>query len=264
MKITKTMQRRKSDEDERGREKMKGTLRDKCYGYNNTVGTLRQILKYTAVAFAVVAVVGIGAIAVTPPVHAQSADPALVKKGAGVFKENCEVCHQADAIGKPGTAPSLINQELLSISSDKFLMGTIRDGREDTGMPPFAHLGRSKAQAIVAFLRSHQNSPDRTAEVNGQPEAHGDPRLGQLWYTNICSTCHGVAGDGYEAGGTGTAIGLAGFLDKVSDGFLRETIAKGRSNTRMLGFQGPTAMANLSNQEIDDIIVYLRQLAENQ
>ena len=190
--------------------------------------------------------------------HASSASPQTIKLGERVFRENCEVCHQADAIGKPGVAPSLINPEFLSISSDKFLMSTIRDGREDTGMPPWAHLGRTKIRAVVDYLRSHQTLPDRSAEVDAQPDAHGDPRLGQQWYENICSTCHGVAGDGYAAGGTGTAIGLKGFLNKATDGFIRETIKYGRSNTRMHGFKGPTALANLSDQEIDDIIVYLR------
>ena len=57
-------------------------------------------------------------------------------------------------------------------------------------------------------------------------------------------------------------LGLKGFLNKATDGFIRETIKYGRSNTRMLGFQGPTAMANLNNQEIDDIIVYLRTLGK--
>ena len=130
-------------------------------------------------------------------------------------------------------------------------------------MPPFAHLGRKNVQAIVAFLRAHTSAPNRADEVDAQPEAHGDPRLGEQWYNNICSTCHGVDGDGYDAGGTGTAIGLAGFLDKASDGFIRETIKHGRSNTRMLAFQGPAGLANLTNEEIDDIIVYLRGLAAN-
>ena len=182
-----------------------------------------------------------------------------LKTGEKIFDENCVACHQADAIGKAGVAPSLINPELLSISSDKFLMGTIRDGREDTGMAPFAHLGRANVSAIVAFLRSHTTEPNRSKEVDAEPDAHGDPRLGRQWYVNICSTCHGTDGNGYESEGAGTAIGLPGFLTKVSDGFLRETIKKGRSNTRMLAFQGPAGLANLSNQEIDDIIVYLRQ-----
>ncbi len=206
----------------------------------------------------------LGVVAVFQPVDAKTLNSGVIKKGANLFEQNCEVCHQADAIGEPGTAPSLTNPELLSISSDKFLMATIRDGREDTAMMPFDHLKMSEAKAIVTYLRSHQNLPDRSKEVDSQPDAHGDPRLGQLWYDNICSTCHGIAGDGYSSGGTGTAIGLSGFLSKASDGFIRETIKEGRSNTRMKGFQGPEAMANLSDQEIDDIIVYLRQLAKKQ
>ena len=51
-------------------------------------------------------------------------------------------------------------------------------------------------------------------------------------------------------------------FDKASDGFIRETIRHGRSNTRMRGFQGPAGLANLSDQEIDDIIIYLRELAK--
>ncbi len=193
---------------------------------------------------------------------AQTATPIMLKEGQELFVENCAVCHQDDAIGKPGVAPSLTNPELLSISSDKLFMATIRDGREDTSMMPFAHLGRKNIRAIVAYLRSHAKGPNRADEVDAQPDAHGDPRLGRQWYNNICSTCHGLAGDGYEAGGTGTAIGLPGFLNKVSDGFIRETIKKGRSNTRMLAFQGVDGLANLSDREIDDIIVYLRGLAK--
>jgi len=193
---------------------------------------------------------------------AEPATKATLKLGNSLFDEHCVVCHQADAIGEPGIAPSLTNPELLSISSDKLLMSTIRDGRADTSMMPFDHLGRKNIRAIVAYLRSHGNEPNRSEEVDAQPDAHGDPRLGEQWYNNICSTCHGMSGNGYDAGGTGTAIGLPGFLNKVSDGFIRETIKTGRSNTRMLPFQGPAALANLSVQEIDDIIVYLRDLQE--
>jgi mono/diheme cytochrome c family protein len=187
-----------------------------------------------------------------------AADAKIIKKGEQLYKQNCSVCHQEDAIGKPGFAPSLTNPELLSISSDKFLEGTIRDGRTGTGMPPFSHLGRKSTKAIVAYLRSHTKLPNKSKAVDAQPKSFGDERLGKQWFDDICSTCHGANGDGYVAGGTGTAIGKAGFLNKVSDGFIRETIKYGRSNTRMLGFTGPTAMANMSNQEIDDVIAYMR------
>ena len=198
--------------------------------------------------------------AVGHSVTAGAAEPAQIAEGERLYNQNCVFCHQPDAIGKPGFAPSLTNPELLATASDKFLMGTIRDGRPGTGMAPFAHLGRKGATAVVAYLRSHSDEPNRSAEIDAEPAASGDPRLGKIWFDDICSTCHGVNGDGYLAGGTGTAIGTAGFLGKASDGFIRETIKRGRSNTRMLGFSGPSGLANLSDREIDDIIVYLRAL----
>ncbi len=205
------------------------------------------------------------AAAATPkpakPVEKQ--DLEAVKLGKATYEENCLACHQADAIGQPGIAPSLTNPELLEVASDKFFLGTIRDGREDTGMPPFEHLGEKKIKAIIAFLRDHSDRPNRSAEVDAQPEAHGDPRLGEQWFNYICATCHGKNGDGYLSGGTGTAIGKPGFLSKASDGFIRTTIKVGRSNTRMRGFSGSVGLANLSDKEIDDIIVFLRTLPKN-
>jgi mono/diheme cytochrome c family protein len=192
-----------------------------------------------------------------------SADSQTLSKGEQLYTQNCAVCHQADAIGKPGFAPSLSNPEFLSVASDKFLLGTIRDGRSGTGMPPFTHIGRDQAKAIVDYLRSHAKLPDRVEAVDAQPDASGDIQSGKQIFNGICSTCHGVNGDGYIAGGTGTAIGKAGFLNKVSDGFIRTTIKEGRSNTRMLGFQGVDGLANLTDSEIDDVIVYMRSIVKN-
>ena len=185
-------------------------------------------------------------------------DPALAFKGEELYNQNCIFCHQEDAIGKPGIAPSLTNKEFLSIAPVDFLTQTISNGRPGTGMPPFNHLGKDNIEAIIGFLRSHATLPDRIKEVDSQPEAHGDARLGEQWFHQVCSTCHGFKGDGYSAGGTGTAIGKRGFLDTVSDGFIRVTIKEGRSNTRMLAFSGPAALADLTDREIDDIITYLR------
>ncbi len=188
----------------------------------------------------------------------EKVDPALASAGKAVYEQNCIFCHQADAIGKAGFAPSLTNQEFLQATSDKFLMATIRDGRTGTGMPPFSHLGRKDVEAIVAYLRDHAKLKNRSAEIDAQPRSQGDERLGRFWFDSICSTCHGRDGDGYAAGGTGTAIGKSAFLDKATDGFIRETIKKGRSNTRMIGYSGPEGMANLSDGDVDDIIAYLR------
>ena len=193
---------------------------------------------------------------------ALAADDKAIELGANVYAQNCVFCHQADAIGKPGFAPSLSNPEFLSLATDKFILGTIRDGRQGTGMPPFAHIGRDQGRALVAYLRSFEKIPNRSATIDAQPAANGDTQLGKQLFDDICSTCHGPSGDGYIAGGTGTAIGKVGTLSKVSDGFLRTTIKEGRSNTRMRGFAGPEGLANLSDHEIDSIIVYLRTLVK--
>lgn len=192
--------------------------------------------------------------------YASADDKALITQGEMLYNQNCVFCHQADAIGKTGFAPSLSNPELLAIASDKYLASTIRDGRIGTAMGPYAHLGKEKIVAIVAYLRSHETLPHRSAEVDKQRSAQGDARKGELWYHDICSTCHGPQGDGYLAGSSGTAIGKPGFLSKASDGFIRETIKYGRSNTRMLPFYGSAGLANLDEQEIEDIITYLRTL----
>jgi len=183
-----------------------------------------------------------------------------VKQGKQIYEQNCIYCHQADAIGKPGFAPSLTNKELLSIASDKFFMSTIRDGRTGTGMPPFAHLGKKGIQDVVAYLRTYETTANRSKTIDAQPASYGDARQGQFWFNQICVTCHGVEGTGYANGVVGTAIGNKDFLRKVSDGFIRETVKHGRSNTRMLGFMGPTGLANLRKEEIEDIIAYMRTL----
>lgn len=181
-------------------------------------------------------------------------------EGKRIYDQNCIYCHQADAIGKAGFAPSLTNKELLSLGSDKFFMSTIRDGRTGTGMPPFAHLGKKGIKAIVAYLRTFEKAPNRSKSVDAQPASYGDARQGKFWFNQICVTCHGVEGKGYANGVVGTAIGNSSFLSKVSDGFIRETVKHGRSNTRMLGFTGPEGLANLKPTEIEDIIAYMRTL----
>ena len=96
-------------------------------------------------------------------IGAAAASDEEVQAGAVLYTQSCSICHQADAIGKPGFAPSLTNEELLSTASDKFLLTTIRDGRAGTGMPPFAHLGRAAITAIVAYLRSHSTAANKSA-----------------------------------------------------------------------------------------------------
>lgn len=181
------------------------------------------------------------------------------KKGKALYEINCIGCHQAGAVGKVGFAPSLSNNEFLSIVSADYLADTIKTGIEGTGMASQAALGDENIRAIVSYLQSLSPVAGRRAEeVANQPSARGDAQKGAVMFQEICSDCHGPRGIGFDAGGSGPAIGTPGFLKHASDGYIRSTIKEGRSNTMMRGFSGPAGLANLTNQEIEDIITYLR------
>ncbi len=214
----------------------------------------------TKPALSKLAIVLTGLLLTTTSVTTLAASKATIKKGKQLYNQNCLVCHQANGVGKVGFAPSLTNPELLSIASDKFFESTIKDGRPGTAMPPWVQLGKRKISDIVAYLRSFSKRFNISAHVNNEPKTKGDPDLGKVWFVEICSTCHGIDGNGYASGGSGTAIGFAGFQSKVSDGFIRETISHGRSNTQMRGFSGSEGLAHLTPQNIDDVIAYMRTL----
>ena len=62
---------------------------------------------------------GLFILSVVTATSAQAApagDAVDTKQGKALFTQNCAVCHQADAIGKPGFSPTLTNKEFLSIS----------------------------------------------------------------------------------------------------------------------------------------------------
>ena len=201
-------------------------------------------------------------IGATPPARAPTAMADDARTGRVLFEENCAGCHQSNARGQTGLAPSLVSKEFLAAASDRFLKSTIMEGRGDTNMMPFKEvLKPTEIDAIVAFLRAQGRSSARSGlAMDDDRQAMGDPRLGKRWFSQICAGCHGPNGEGYAGSGSGTAIGKSGFLSKASDGFIRYIIKHGRSNTAMLGFTGPDALANLSDAEIDDIISYLRIL----
>lgn len=202
---------------------------------------------------AAIAGLTLGAVAHAAPNGSQ------ITAGAAVFEENCAACHQSGGIGQPGTAPSLVNPELLRFASNRFLEATILQGREGTAMPPFGEMLKpEEVSAVIAYLRSFGKGRTEGDKTDRDKPAAGDVVNGGKLFADICSTCHGTRGEGYEAEGSGTAIGAPGFLSTASDGFIRATVRYGRSNTKMRGFHGPEGLANLSAKEIDDIITYMR------
>jgi cbb3-type cytochrome c oxidase subunit III len=184
----------------------------------------------------------------------------MVEQGRNLFTQ-CIACHGKGGEGTVGLGPRLNSESFLAAASDDFLVRTITKGRAGTTMIPWGQaMSQDDIYALVAYIRSWQDV--RPAALNEDP-LQGDESRGQALFANICSGCHGRNGAGYQETANGTGILRAAFLSDVSNGYLRYIIQYGKSQTKMKGFreESRVAVANLSGQQIDDVITYLRRNA---
>jgi mono/diheme cytochrome c family protein len=173
----------------------------------------------------------------------------------------CAGCHGAKAEGKTGIAPRLASKSFLAAASDEFLIDTIKNGRAGTTMIPWKNSFKDEEiQNIIAWLR--HTTPSEPVKLNNAP-LKGDAANGEKLYRDICSACHGRSGAGFQETANGTGIGRKGFLDGASNGFIRYIAKNGKDQTAMRPFdlKAKTAVANLTDQEIDDVIAHLRKSA---
>lgn len=194
-----------------------------------------------------------------PEIAKSTPDP-----GAGElhFQANCAACHQKDGHGLPGFAPSIRNRDFLAIADDKFIKDSIHKGRPGTSMVQRPDLSDQVVADIIAFLRANptENPIDIKVDHTLDLASKGSAEAGLTKYGLYCASCHGPEGKGYVSGGAGPAIGLAGFLDAASDDYIYQTLKLGRMGTAMRPFIGATGLANLNDQDANDIIAYLRSL----
>jgi mono/diheme cytochrome c family protein len=188
-----------------------------------------------------------------------------VSNGKAIFDVNCAVCHQKDGKGKAGFAPSINNIDFLAVADDHMIKRFILEGRAGTSMIPFKNNPNvaDKVDDVVAYMRSWTNDFPlyKEAIVDHNWESNGDAGNGEALFTNYCAACHGNQGQGYSAGGSGTGIGSAAFVSLVPDDYIKQTLQKGRAGTAMKPFDGAKGVANLSNEEMDDVIAFLRTKA---
>ena len=187
--------------------------------------------------------------------------PESIAKGKELFETRCHSCHGIDGMGKMGLGPAVASETFLAAATDKMLLTTVAVGRPGTTMIPWkSSMKPEEIQAVVAYLRSM--TPHEPAKLDESP-LRGDLETGEGIYRTICGACHGSSGAGYSEAGAGTGIGRKAFLDTVTDGYIRYLVNHGKSGTQMRPFQlkASTAVANLSQEEIDSVIEYLRKNA---
>jgi len=191
------------------------------------------------------------------------------------YMNACASCHGERGEGASG--PSLSNPAFLESVSDGFLLATLALGRDGTEMRPvkkspqsILSLSSDQVNDIVTFIRSWQVDPPY---VVGHDVPHNfvipwDLARGRALYTSHCAGCHGVNGMAEkidpELSAWAPQLNNEGFLRAATDGYLQATIIRGRHGTAMRPFgKGMQGVAELSGEEIDDIVAYIRQWAKD-
>ncbi len=165
-------------------------------------------------------------------------------------------CHGAAGNSRRmGAATTLNNQEFLTLASDVLLTVMISKGREGTKMPAFhvnngGNVTEEQIDDVVTYIRSWHT---QDTKMETPKKITGDPNLGRELYKNNCLSCHGKGG--------GPLLVNKAFLDQVSNEFLWDTIAYGRSHTAMgPSLKGAGGVRELTQKQVSAIVAYLRNL----
>jgi mono/diheme cytochrome c family protein len=170
--------------------------------------------------------------------------------GGRLFNDLCRACHGEN--GEGDVAVALNQPGFLDRASDLFILRTMLNGRVNTAMPGWSHLGDADLVNLLAAIRSWKGSLSRRGEM-ALPEA--DLEEGELRYHFLCSRCHGEFGEGE----TGPAIINRDFLEAAGNSYLYETIAEGRAHTAMFGWSLDVYnKEKLGLRDISNIIGYMR------
>ncbi len=189
--------------------------------------------------------------------------------GKTIYAHNCTGCHGVRGEGASG--PALSNPNFLRFASDGFLMATMALGRHGTEMRPvkrgpqsILELTSDEVNDLVAYLRSWEYaSPFAVAGATASSTGNIPHRFVVPWdlgrggelFASYCAGCHGDEGLGMWA----PELNNEGFLASATDGFLQATIVRGRRGTAMRSFgRGGHGIADLTDQDIDDIVAYMR------
>ena len=124
-----------------------------------------------------------------------------------------------------------------------------------------AYLTDWELDGIIEYLRSLPTAGKMKLVVDHNLKSAGDPARGRQNFATYCAPCHGPQGEGYASGGSGPGIGLPSFLAAVSDDYIFQTVKHGRTGTPMRPFIGPQGLARLEDQDVHNIINFLRSRA---
>jgi cytochrome c oxidase cbb3-type subunit 3/ubiquinol-cytochrome c reductase cytochrome c subunit len=176
-----------------------------------------------------------------------------LEHGRELYVEYCGHCHGDKGEGYAAdNANALANEDFLALASDDFLRDAVIYGRPGTPMSGWGEaragpLSDADVDDLVAYMRTAQDEPDLDVHDD---VVEGTVAKGESVYAAAgCPACHGDWGQGNAA----LSLNNPWFLNTASDGYLRESIRRGRRDTTM-GAYGDT----LTELNIDDLVALIR------
>ncbi|MEC4674979.1 MAG: c-type cytochrome [Nitrospirota bacterium] len=178
-------------------------------------------------------------------------DPISFQQGPGsnIASSYCLICHSAEYIYTQPPHPHERWTEII-----KKMKQTFGCPIPDEQIPPLAQylFSQNKVQPILVVKKV------KTSD-KGSKDKRGNTEKGNVVYESHCLHCHGHSGKGDGPIGKALIPPAADLtaVEKKSDNTLLKTIRNGIPGTAM-----PSWKNDLSGQEIEDVLAYIRQLGK--
>lgn len=122
-------------------------------------------------------------------------DAATLERGRGLYAVNCASCHGSEARGGE-TGPNLLRSAvILNDMTGADLVGFVRSGRADRGMPPRSDLTEEQIRTIGGFLKTLRTTGRDPGRNRPTTIVVGDATAGQAYFVAKCASCHSASGD---------------------------------------------------------------------
>lgn len=189
--------------------------------------------------------------------------------GAGLYAENCSVCHGDEGQGAVWGAASMQtpprNFSIERLKRDRMIK-SVAYGKPGTPMPGFSgQLDSLQVKQVVDYVQTRFMPAVRSGQSDPVDELHwpGNAQRGQAYYLANCVACHGIEGDGQGPRAYFIYPRPRNFIGIASQRFDREALFVGiRDGVK--GREMPAWGKVLTDDQIVDIAEYVyRQFVEN-